>query len=129
MRDAILVVIGVLIGLGVGYAVFGGDKEAVVKDTGGDGRDTWPLTQCPPPPAPKGTSTAKDKLDAISNLASAAQPQSEESNYCMAKAQSVQSIQPPDEYMASGHAMTAHQMAQQGDWPGCKASLQMIAPD
>ncbi len=87
------------------------------------------MTQCPPPPAPKGTATAKDKLDAISNLASAAQPPSPESNYCMQKAQSVQAIQPPDPYMASGHALAAHGQAQAGDWPGCQATLQMIAPD
>lgn len=117
MKHAILFVIGIVVGMG-----------CATKKTGGDDREAWPLTQCPPPPAPDQGTTAKDKLDEVTSIAMAL-PQPEktaDSEYCAVKAQQVQMLQPMDENVASGHAEAANVAAKAGNWGTCRNELDQI---
>ena len=115
MKHALLIAIGIVVGIGC-------------VTPGGDSREPWPLTQCPPPPAPDQGTTAKDKLDEITTTAMALPlpQQTVDTIYCAVKAQQVQMLQPMNENAASGHAQAANVAALAGDWGLCRNELDQI---
>jgi len=118
-------VIGLLIGLGLGYLLFSGaDDPAAPPD---QGRSDWPQTICPAPDGPGNAMSVLNEIKGLAQQTPQNHPQYQISQECMQLCDQVmQEVHPTqtESNQRSQGVWQAKGFAQQGKWDKCKRELE-----